>query len=132
MNNAKKKLPAWAIIIIIIGIVFILYFLMSIIATIKTVNGTLSKTRLSVYKNCEEVIKDETKYYVSQIALAPTEIGEERKIIFSKSEVTNNCEDCDGYVVIDINNDIYEVYLKCDGYKTEGFDENIYKEYKKW
>lgn len=131
LYNKNSKLPVWAIIIIIIGIVSILYILMAIIGTTKTVNSTLSKIKLSVYKTCEEVIKKEAKDYISQIDLSPTNIEEERIMIIPKSEITNNCSYCDGYIIVDINNNIYEAYLKCDGYKTEGFDENIYEEYKK-
>ncbi len=107
----------FALIFVIVGIVFVLGVVAGGVTT-----KMISKSKLNVYKTCEDYYKSEAVMYYdshrvlysidSDVTILTDEIGE--------------CKPCNGYVIANAKENKYEAYLKCDNYTTDGFDEKLY------
>lgn len=121
--NLKRK-NTLVIVSFIGSILLIIYSIIAFIISFNVINNTLSSAKIDSYKMCEQVIEDETRKYVESNDLLSSS---DEDLIFSKSEITNSCSRCDGYIIVKTDNYTYNAYLKCDNYKTDGFDSQTFK-----
>lgn len=106
------------------SIMIIIYSIIVFIISLKIVNSTISSAKMNAYKQCEQFVEYEAEKYAHN-----NDILSEINLL--KSQITNTCDYCDGYVVINPNANIYKAYLKCEKYKTDGYNQKEYDNLKK-
>ena len=122
IKDLKHKNPV--VYISLVGsILAILFYIVSFIVSTMVVSDVISDAKLNSYRYYEENLERyEEKYVISQ-----NKAYGNNDFVLAADEIINNTnlqklDSCDGYVIVNQNNEKYEAYVKCDNYKTDGYN----------
>ncbi len=97
-----------------------------------TIFGFKYNEKINKYEELETKLETAVKQYVDQKFLYP-ELNNSIKIKFQEikdekilEELKTDNDECDGYVVVKNNKDVFEyhTYIRCNDYKTKNYDKN--------
>lgn len=103
--------------------------LISLFAVLITVSVKY-KQKMKKYDEVKTILEKKTREYVNDKSLYPVQ-SEYIKIVYGElndqgylKELSVDDEECDGYVIVEYNGDIfiYDTYITCPNYTSRGYD----------
>lgn len=105
------------------SIVTILFHMFSFFIAFNILNDSISKAKISTYENYRDRLESFAELYILNENI---EHDDSDFILTDETIIENTSmkkmDECDGYVIINKNENKCEAYVKCGGYKTDGFD----------
>lgn len=92
-------------------------------------SSILDTNRDKGYKEIEKRLEEAALKYATDNYIEGNKITIEKNLLVSSSligevyDLENKSAVCDGYVVIDLNENTAKSYIKCENYQTEGYED---------
>ena len=122
VKDIKYKNPI--VYISLVGaILSILFYIISFIVSTIVVTNVISDAKLNTYKYYE----DRLEKYAEQYVISQNKAYGNADFVLTIDTIINNTDmkkldSCDGYIIVNQNEEKYEAYVKCNDYKTEGYN----------